>query len=272
MNRSRPAIDLLERVLLAGVIAGLGPVFVSTAVSADKEPGAHTLLPERQTHRARSAPVYRDAYSGKTVTDQGMAWDLMALRENNPPRPGEAAPDFSLRTAEGDRVVKLSDLTREKPVVLFISSWGCDIFRESLAGLQALYARYGKRAHFVMVYIREAHPFDGFGGVLGRVEDPKTTEERAAVARRCQEQLRLPFPVLVDPIEDPIATRWGAWPTRIFVIDTNDKVAYAGGQGPWGFRPYRGFRHGSGKLNGLDEEFSTETLEAFFEKRFPEKD
>jgi hypothetical protein len=42
--------------------------------------------------------------------------------ESGPPV-GEEAPDFELRTLEGDRVVKLSDFRGKKPVVLVFGSY-----------------------------------------------------------------------------------------------------------------------------------------------------
>jgi len=257
----------LESVLL-GIIA-VGLVLQPLAGGDD---GGSSSIARTETPDGRktlSTPSYRDQFSGKTVTDKDMAWDLMAHREGNAPRVGEVAPNFSLRSATDGRVVSLKELHRDQPVVLILSSWGCDIFRETLAGLQALYTEYSDRARFVMIYIREAHPYDGFAGALGRVEDPKTFEARAAVARKSRLQMRLPFTVLVDSMEDPTATRWAGWPIRLFVVGKDGKVAYAGAQGPWGYRPYPGFRHGNGKLVGLDREFSSETLEEFLEKHLP---
>ncbi len=212
-----------------------------------------------------------DMFCGQSVTSHDMAYDIMALRQKNAPRPGQIAPDFKLKTADGDRLVSLSELSKSKPVVLILSSWGCDIFRESLSGLQELHTRYSDKAHFVMVYIREVHPKDGFGGSLGRVNDAKTIDERMAHARRCREQLRLPFLFLVDTMMDTVATRWSAWPVRAYVVDTDGRVNFACAQGPWGYRPYRGYQHGTGKRTTIDMEFSPETLEEFLEKRFPKK-
>ena len=146
--------------------------------SAKKPAAKHVPLPARNS----STTAYRDPYSGITVANKDMAWSLMSHRENNAPRVGELAPNFALKTAEGDRTVSLKSLYQTKPVVLILSSWGCDIFRETLAGLQSLYTDYSSQAHFVMVYIREAHPANGFGAGLSRVTDPVTSEERAAVA------------------------------------------------------------------------------------------
>lgn len=211
----------------------------------------------------------KDKYSGKPISDFDTAYDLIADRQENTPRRGESAPEFELMTADGDQMVRLSALRKNKPVVLIISSWGCDIFRESLGGLNELHTRFGEQANFVMVYIREAHSKDGWIPAMARVSDPKTFAERSEVARRCAKQLRIKHMVLVDTIEDSVATQWGAWPTRLFVIETDGRVIYAGAQGPWGYQPYRGFTHGSGEKNGWDKPFNNESLEEFLEQRFP---
>lgn len=195
----------------------------------------------------------------------------MEHRQVNAPLVGETAPPFQLITADGKRTVKLSDLHEKTPVVLIFTSWGCDIFRQSLDGLESLHEQYCDRIDFRMIYIREAHPYDGFGAHLGRTFDAKTTADRMTTALDCHKQLRLPFPILIDPIDDPATTRWGAWPVRIYVIGTNGKVEFAGPQGPWGYRPYRGFVHGNGTLSGRDLRYSQASLEEFLELRFSTK-
>ena len=71
--------------------------------------------------------------------------------------------------------------------------------------LADLYQRYHQHVQFLKIYIREAHPVDGwwFGdGLRARlmhlggfraatdVYDPKTMEERRAVAGECAESLK----------------------------------------------------------------------------------
>ena len=51
--------------------------------------------------------------------------------------------------------------------------------------------------------------------------------------------LRFPFKVAVDTMDDAVATRWSAWPERLFVIDHDGVVRYTGEQGPFGFWPLR---------------------------------
>jgi hypothetical protein len=119
-------------------------------------------------------------------------------------------------------------------------------------GLHDLYAAYGDRIEFLTVYIREAHPRDGWwlgGGLTGLllrlgkyraatdVYDPQTIEERRAVAGRCETTLKYGIRTYVDEIDDAVNQAYAALPTRHYLIGTDGRVAYAGGLGPWGFKP-----------------------------------
>jgi len=93
-----------------------------------------------------------------------------------------------------------------------------------------------------MVYIKEAHPTDGWQvpqnerqGVL--VKDPKTIEERNKVAAQACSMLKIKLPCLVDGMDDTVNRAYGAWPDRVFVVDKEGKIAVMGGQGPGGFAP-----------------------------------
>jgi hypothetical protein len=103
-----------------------------------------------------------------------------------------------------------------------------------------------------VIYIREAHPRDGWwlgGGLpglllrLGRfkaatdVYDPPTIEARRAVAARCETALKYGIQTYVDDIDDAVSQAYAALPTRLYLIGTDGRVAYAGGLGPWGFKP-----------------------------------
>ena len=118
--------------------------------------------------------------------------------------------------------------------------------------LAELYRKYGDRVKFIKVYIREAHPVDGwwFGkGIFNTLltlkgskasrslYDPKTIEERRAAAGECQETLKYGVRTYVDEMDDAVNKAYAAWPTRLYLIDKEGKVAYAGGLGPWGFKP-----------------------------------
>ena len=91
---------------------------------------------------------------------------------------GDAAPDFTLQDIEGKKTVRLSEL-RGKPVVLIFGSCTCPPFVASTRQTAQLYERYKDRVHFFLIYIREAHPTDGWvvPGNQFTVKSPKTLEE-----------------------------------------------------------------------------------------------
>ena len=105
-----------------------------------------------------------------------------------------------------------------------------------------MYRRYSDRVDMYAVYIREAHPVDGWrtadnesAGI--RVETARRFDQRAAAASLCCEALRLPIPLLVDGIDDAVATAYSGFPDRLYVIDREGRVAYKGARGPFGFEP-----------------------------------
>ena len=118
--------------------------------------------------------------------------------------------------------------------------------------LHELYERYHEQVQFLMVYIREAHPVDGWW--LGRapfswalkfyaskaatdVYDPRTIEERRAVAGRCDTALQFGIPTLVDEMDDAVNKTYAAWPTRLYLVGLDGRVVYGGGLGPFDFKP-----------------------------------
>ena len=158
------------------------------------------------------------------------------------PAEGEPAPDFTLKTVDGREEVTLSRQTGLKPVVLVFGNFTCGPFRSQAGNVEKLYRRYQDRAQFVMVYVREAHPTDGWhmesnNRVGVSLAQPKTYDERVGVASRCQKTLGLGFPMLVDALNDTVGARYSGMPSRLYVIDTQGKVAYKSGRGPFGFKP-----------------------------------
>ncbi len=93
-----------------------------------------------------------------------------------------------------------------------------------------------------MVYIREAHPSDGWAMPQNErqgisVKDPKTLTERASVAEKACTLLKIKLPCVVDGMDDAANRAYAAWPDRVFVVDKDGKVAVMGGPGPGGFAP-----------------------------------
>jgi thiol-disulfide isomerase/thioredoxin len=158
------------------------------------------------------------------------------------PKLDESAPDFTLKTNDGKAELTLSKLIGPKPVVLVFGNFTCGPFRSQAGNIEKLYRRYKDRATFVMVYVREAHPTDGWrmesnDRVGVTTAQPRTYDERADVAQQCGRLLGLGFPMLVDTIDDVAGNRYSGMPGRLYAIDREGKIAFKSGRGPYLFKP-----------------------------------
>ena len=118
--------------------------------------------------------------------------------------------------------------------------------------LRELYQSYNDRVQFLLIYIREAHPVDGWwmgGGIMGKlvkkyspavalnVNDPQTIEERRSVAGRSVTTLQYGIRTYVDEMDDPVSKTYAAKPTRLYLIGLDGHVVYAARIGSYGFKP-----------------------------------
>ena len=119
-------------------------------------------------------------------------------------------------------------------------------------GLNDLFQKYHQKIQFLSVYIREAHPMDGWWlgkGPLGLlvklskskaamdVYDPTTIEERRVVAGQCEESLQYGIRTYVDDMDDAVNQAYAAWPTRLYLVGIDGRIKYAAGLGPFDFHP-----------------------------------
>lgn len=119
-----------------------------------------------------------------------------------------------------------------------------------------MYRRYGDRAAFLTVYIKEAHPLDEWQIDSNEKEgvcypQPRTTEQRVAIANDFIQRFRYPIPVLVDDIGNGADAVYAGWPERLYILDETNAIVYKGKTGPFGYHP--------------------EEVEAWLEARFSEQ-
>ncbi|OYP28967.1 deiodinase family protein [Rhodopirellula sp. MGV] len=157
------------------------------------------------------------------------------------PRVGEIAPDFSLVDLNG-KTVTLSDEVGEKPIVLIFGNFTCGPFRSQSGNIEKLYRTYQERAKFFLVYVREAHPSDGWQMASNQrvgidVPQPTSQDGRRKVAQQCQSHLDMDLPFLVDDVGDTVGEMYSGMPNRLYLIDRQGNVAFRNGRGPYGFHP-----------------------------------
>ncbi len=133
-----------------------------------------------------------------------------------------------------------------KPVVLVFGSYTCPKLRGSAADLKRLAAPYGDRVDFRLVYIREAHAEGGaesqWQSTINIKEGislapARTLPEKQDHAALCLRKLDLPFPAVVDGMDGAAEIAYQAWPSRLYVIGSDGKVAFQTRLGELDFRP-----------------------------------
>ncbi len=180
-----------------------------------------------------------DAPSVETLLKGLASGEIGSLQEG--PLPGDIAPEFQLPLLDGSGTVSLSSLVGEKPTVLVFGNYTCGPFRSMYPGVEPIVARFNDRVNFLFVYVREAHPCNGWcmssnetAGV--HVEQPLDNAARTAVAKTCMAILKPSIPVVVDGVDDTVGNQFSAMPARLYVLDKNGAVTYQSGRGPFGFK------------------------------------
>ena len=208
------------------------------AAAAPFVPPGHRR-PSLQSYLQRLFPTDRpwvDRYSGEPILTSRMAREIVFSRMENAPLVGEPAIDLELFSLAKNQNQKLSDYWKDRPLVLTVGSLSAVELSASLDDLLDLYRDYGEDYQFVHVYIRESEGIR-VGG------DPRSLEDRVALARRWKAEKKIPYPVLVDSLEDHFAVAYSAWPSRLVVIGGDGEVRYSGFQGPWGFCARKGGKY-----------------------------
>ena len=90
---------------------------------------------------------------------------------------------------------------------------------------------------FLFVYIKEAHPTDGNQAESNIRESVyfrqhQSMEEREEVATACTLDLHISLPVIVDEMNNAVQQAYESAPDRLYVVDSQGRIAYRGGAGP----------------------------------------
>ena len=135
------------------------------------------------------------------------------------------------------------DLTHlSKPLVLIFGSYTCPKLRSSAAGLLSTYEKYATRADFRLIYIREAHDEGQWQSSINQREGvslppARDLADKKAHADLCVRKLGIPFPVMVDGMDEPAEKAYAAWPSRVYVIGRDGRVAFNSYLGEQDFHP-----------------------------------
>ena len=189
--------------------------------------------------RSRSNTKRADSPTPSTLVKGLKNQELGSLQPG--PHLNEVAPDFTLTSLDGKEVT-LSKVVSEKPAVLIFGNFTCGPFRSQAGNVEKLYESYKDRANFYLIYVREAHPSDGWWMQSNQragidLSQPKDISQRRTVAQTCQKHLDLDIPFLVDTVDDRVGSVYSGMPNRLYLIDQQGRIAFKNGRGPFGFHP-----------------------------------
>lgn len=102
--------------------------------------------------------------------------------------------------------------------------------------------KYKDQVEFILVYIREAHPTDGWQVPINEREGvllPKaqTQQQKDEHATMCVLKLDIRFPTVVDQMDNHVELNYAGWPDRLYLVGKDGRIAWKGAPGPQGFVP-----------------------------------
>jgi len=162
--------------------------------------------------------MFGSTYNYEKFSRNSLLKEMSRSKFGGAPEPGDEAPDFTLRTLDGDKV-RLSDFEDEKNVVLTFGSATCPSTAASIGGIKELYEEFGEQVQFLFVYVREAHP-----GELLPAHDSLRGKLAAAELLRDEDELEIP--ILIDELSGKVHKKYGGMPNPSFLIDRSGRIAF----------------------------------------------
>jgi peroxiredoxin len=157
-------------------------------------------------------------YNYEKFSKNALLKDMARSKFGNAPEAGDEAPDFTLRTLDGDKV-KLSDFEDDRNVVLTFGSATCPATAASIGGLKDLYEEFGDRVQFFFVYVREAHPGD-------ELPAHESMKDKMHAAELLRDEDELEIPILLDELNGKVHKKYGGMPNPSFLIDRSGSIAF----------------------------------------------
>lgn len=103
----------------------------------------------------------------------------------------------------------------------------------SVVDTENWYQEYKDRAHFLMVYVEEAHPGNTVNGQ--RIDSARDMDEKQELAELCTANGNLNLPTVLDKLDNAVEIAYAAFPDRIYVLDADGIVRYKSMPGPRGW-------------------------------------
>ena len=132
--------------------------------------------------------------------------------------PGDPVPPFDLITTDGDRLVN-DDVFRDRPVLFIFGSMTCPMTASSTPSVRDLYAEFGNRVEFVMLYVREAHPGEYYA-------QAETNDDKLESAQALKDFYGIEWTVAADKVDGDLHRALDPKPNAAFLMDSKGTILF----------------------------------------------
>ena len=161
-------------------------------------------------------PDAGNTYRYKHFTTRLLFRDLRFRKEAA--GPGDLIPPFELITTSGDRLDNPA-VFGDKPVLLIFGSMTCPMTASAAPSVQELYADFGDRIDFIMLYVREAHPGE-------HIRQAESMEEKLDHARALQDFYDIQWMVAADNIDGDLHRALDPKPNSAYLMDNEGVILF----------------------------------------------
>ena len=219
-------LKLGEILTARGQLQEAMPLLRHAATVRPSAPDAHLALAGAYTITGAGADLKKER---QWLSDHGVSATKMAVADG--PALGSTAPEVSLAAHGGGSPFSLAKFRGHSSVLLIFASYSCPQFRMQAARLNSLYQRFHTSVPFVLVYIREAHAGAAWQSSINQRESIDVPEVKSMAAKQenaalCIRKLKIPYSAAVDDLDGAAEKAYAAWPSRVYLIGANGKIAF----------------------------------------------
>jgi hypothetical protein len=220
---SRPPPDHRRRISPYAILIAivLAPVACRNPPKAEPNPSTPAEPASTSTPGAASTPA---TSSAEAETRARIRRGLVGV--------GDSLPDLTFESLDGPPVALAS--LRGRPTVLVFGSCTCEPFVGSMAVISALDRDFRDRVAFLLIYIDEAHPTDGWvmPGNPFEVARARSIADRRAAATEFRNRLGVEMPIALESMDLSAERVFGAFPNRLVIADADGTIVAIGPPGP----------------------------------------
>jgi hypothetical protein len=126
-------------------------------------------------------------------------------------------PNAEVFSIETQKMVSISSLIKDKPIVIQLGSYTCPSYLLNIRGTKALREKYGDKVDFYTLYVRENHP-------TPKVKAHKNLEDKIKLAKKLSDSRKVGDRFLIDTVDGGLHQKLGNFGNSVYLIGKDQYV------------------------------------------------